>query len=536
MDPAPQSALIQLEGNGTWRSLFNNLQKRESDKDIFYFSQFLNFCSTGSGTIYLAGQATNPAPPTPATPGAQSTASAVFRLQPDRSILQLTQYAEPVGQILSCWDGGTQTYSFDKDGVMFSYVSDSEITGGKLFYKTPIVDTVPLSNRDLAFPTGPNSLFLVTNNRALVRVEGGQAKLYKTPNQAPQGNAIMVAEVNGQTYYLQQEARNNAVYLLYQPSLQSPVSGRQRDVVTLSCKECIVNGILPILRLNLGGSQVGPLRVDPHGNLAFEIPANATVGTYNGTLDVQGVILPLVVNVRGAGELPTPAITSVTNTAGNAGPFSPRQIAYVTFSPPSGRKAEAGDQASFELGGVSMELDGSPVRMIANDGKGRLTVVIPRDVEFKTRANLVLKIRDDRGATATSALAVINISARADVLFHYPDPTGLDLIPILVDEQNRWVGSRLYPAEKDTTVSAFGTGCGAPEGVADDQNVPEPGVEMPGTPILLIGGQTAEVKTIATPFVGVCQYQIKLGQDLFSGPNSIGFPAAQGEFRNFHVK
>ncbi|MCX6797043.1 MAG: hypothetical protein NTX98_01005, partial [Candidatus Doudnabacteria bacterium] len=198
--PIPQFMIVEWAG-GQWKVVFNNSIDRKSS----HFYNPADYCTTGGGTLYIAAQALQ-----------ADKGLGVYRIKEGKPT-QVRNQSAIIGSGISCGDGGVQVYAADQENYRYSYIADNA-TAETVFFTGLVVDTVALSSRDMMFMSGPTEVYVVAS-RSLIRVGGSSMpRLIKTSQQAPSGNAVMIAMINGRALYLQQEQRNQC-YWIYRPKL-----------------------------------------------------------------------------------------------------------------------------------------------------------------------------------------------------------------------------------------------------------------------------------------------------------------------------
>jgi uncharacterized protein (TIGR03437 family) len=429
---------------------------------------------------------------------------------------------------MACAENGVQTYAAEVDGnnlknIVYSTIPDSTPAGGTAqgsaeqpYFKGLIADTVSLDTRDSQLATGPNESIVVMANGSLMKM-GSQPKLIKGPGQNPTGNVQQVVKVGTQIVFL----LGGRAFYVYQPQPQTPVSGRQRDDVKISCRDCVPGGRVPSFQLRIAGQDV-PYGVSSTGEISFTVPSNAPTGTYEGTVNVSGLLKTVVVNVRPSTEPATPTITRVTTPSGGTGPFAPRSTVVIAYTGDPGKRETAGIDASFKLADVSGTCDGNPLRIKGNSGNGYLTAILPASAGQNNQCNLVIRV-EGGGVTVESSPYRINLAAVSNSLFTSFDFSTGQQMPQLSsagESQNGPAGSDINPLTPGSKIRAFGTGCGTAN-ISDGENVPEPGIDA-GEATIQIGSEFVAAKTTIAPLVpGLCFYDF-IAPNL-SGPQNFGF-------------
>lgn len=525
---SPHVNISQLEGS-SWKMIYNN-QLQTADRARL--SSLSGFCTTGTNTLYILGRAGDVPNTTP------TNAFTVFRVV-NRELQQARQYLPPVGVGMNCTENGVQTYYAEVAentlrSFVYAFIPDSAPAGGNAFsaaeqpfFKGLIADTIPLDSRDRQVATSGNESYLVMGNGSLMKM-GQQPKLIKAPGQNPQGNVTDAVKVGDQIVFLS----GGRAFYVYSPTVQSPLSGRPGDRVSISCKDCVVGGRVPSMQLRLSGQDT-PYGVTSTGEISFTIPSGATVGAYEGTVNVSGLARSFVLNVRPGSEPATPSITLVTTFSGGTGPFGARSTVNVMFTGDTGRaEAASQDTATYEMSGMSLSFDGEPVRLLGNNSRGTLTALLPRSAGTKSQGSLVLSVTSG-GVTVSSAPFRLSTAEVANSLTTFPD-FGTGRPTPMLSSEGGVVGISFNPLAANSKVRAFGTGCGS--GQTDDSaNVPEPGIEA-GETGLQIGGSfiTAKV-TVAPNTPGLCYYDFTMPQGMEPGPQTFGF-VGSSEFFYVWVK
>lgn len=504
-----QTFVLEFVGTNTSpRVIFNNLV----GVDKFQLASLSAFCATNGG-FYIAGADPN-----------MKSGQGVFRIV-NGLVQQVKGESVLSGSIIECGDFGLQTFSASPNGVVtYTYVPDSGPE--RMLFSGSLVGDVVLGSADRQYLVDPDTVYVATRTGALVRVAAGKAQVLKLPSQQPTGSAVAVAIAAGKKLLLQTEGsfpfsptQNlplNRSYWLYEPAIHTPVAaGRPGDTVKYTGADLSVGGSRPSLSLQIGGRDV-QWRSSFDGNtIEVLIPANAPFGRYEGAVDVQGIKIPVTLHVQSeAQSLPT--VTAVVRGASFApAPVSPRMHITVFYSGATGARAQAGAAAAYELGGVSAELDGVPVRLVFNDGNGQLNAVLPNTPAGKVFGQLVVKV----GGVSSLPYPVAIVS-RADELFMFVE-NGVPL-PILTDPAGNLITGANRVAANGVVVG-YGTGCGSGN-LPDNANTPGTGVAV-SRPAVRINGQAAEVQYagLVAGFVGLCQYNIKLPASLQPGSASMQF-------------
>ena len=127
-----------------------------------------------------------------------------------------------------CGGSGFLTNPPTLKNIIYSTIPDSAPASGSAgasaeqpYFKGLLADTIPLDSRDVQIATGANESIVVMANGSLMKM-GNQPKLIKSPNQAPTGNVQQAVRVGNQVVFLQ----SGRAFYVYQPVVQSPVSGR----------------------------------------------------------------------------------------------------------------------------------------------------------------------------------------------------------------------------------------------------------------------------------------------------------------------
>lgn len=497
--PIPQFMIVEWAG-GQWKVVFNNSVDRRTN----HFYSPVAYCTTGSGVLYIAAQALQ-----------TDKGAGVYRIKEGKPTLVRNQSAI-IGTGLNCGEGGVQVYAADEENFRYSYIADNAMSE-TVFFIGRVVDTVALSSRDTMAFVSPTEAYVVAN-RSLVRVGGGvPPRLTKTPQQSPSGNILGVVLVDGRPLLLQQEKTNKA-YWIFRPRLSGNISGRPGETVKLAGTDLVVESKVPTLSLMIGGKDVDywPSTL---GEIAIVIPKDAVEGNYEAVVDVFGIKLSATLTVRGQAELPAPTITAVVNGASlQSGPLAPRMPFVVYFSGLTGFEEAAGDAAVFEIGGMSAFFDDYPVRLLYNNGTGQLTGVVPGYAALQSAGRLVLKARQTNGTFSASAPITVAFLPSVHTLYQYGEG-----VPVMTDDQGRLVGSRLNPAVRGSTVTAYGTGCGQPPDLQDDKNVTQE-IVLPSTPTFTMAGLPAEVKSVSLlpDPIGTCAYKVAV-PDTANGRTSFWF-------------
>ncbi|MDE2312372.1 MAG: hypothetical protein KGJ93_04790, partial [Patescibacteria group bacterium] len=295
------------------------------------------------------------------------------------------------------------------------------------------------------------------------------------------------------------------------------------DTVTVDGSALIIDNRLPSFTLLISGRQVA-YGATSSGKITIDIPSYAAPGNYTGTFDVAGVKISQPIQVQTPGQA-APVITSVLNGATFQGSsLAPREhISIFLSKAATGSPASLTSYPTYELGGMSAQLDGTPMPLIYNSGSGQINAILPKSAAGKSEGNVTVSIKYT-GGTATSQPFKVNLGPVDDSFFQFPDADGKTL-PILTHANGALV-SKASPASVGETLVGYGTGCApSPASLPDDGQLNPASIPSAVTPSLLVGGQAAQVTYagLVQGFVGLCQYNFVIPASAGSGDISMQF-------------
>jgi len=537
--PVPQGLFVKIGTDGQITVLFNNLKDANNN---FWFSSLSNFVMTDT-SLYIAGQLTE-TPPTPVPPATKSNQVLLSRIGPDGKPVTIKGYFNGAGSVINSLSNGVQITSLDSTNsvIQYSFLPDNSLPVGSAFqtgevtiYAGTNIDGVTLSPQDLQIPVSQNELYIVSSTTgSLLNAKNGTAKLVHTPQMSPGGNARDIAVAGNLTAYVQNQNGLNFTYYMYMPTLsQAFYTGSPGDTVTIEGTGLVVDGALPSISLNIGGRNVA-FGADSTGKITVTIPSFAQPGTYNGTINASGVVVPLTVVVQPAGQ-PAAVIASVQNAANFqvSGALVPEELVTIFLSKPVGTTASAQTFPTYELGNVSATFEGVRMPIIYN-GNGQINALLPKAAGGKTQGKIIVSVK--YGSTAVNSVPVsINIGVADDSFFEYNDTDGKRLA-IVTDANFKLIGAG-NPATPGQTVSGFGTGCMPdPTKLPDDDKIVPAYVPSAVFPTLVVGGKTATVLAagLAPGFAGLCQYNFVIPAGV-SGDVSMQFAGTAYTY-TFRVK
>jgi uncharacterized protein (TIGR03437 family) len=513
LPPGPQGLFVDVGPDGQIAVIFSNLKDQNNN---FWFSAISEFVRTDT-SLYIAGQLAD-SPPVPTPPATKSNQVQISRIGQDGKPVSVKGYFDAAGSLMTSWNNGIHVTSLDSTGAVlqFSFLPDTSLplgggfnTGEVRLFAGSIIDGVALSSRDAQFPVGQKELYIISAaTGSLLDVNNGSAHLVHTPQMAPGGNARAIIVAGGQIVYVQNQGNVNYTYNVYIPSLaQSFYTGLPGDIISIQGNGLVVDGVLPSVTLNIGGRNV-QFGADSTGRITVNIPSFGQPGTYNGTINVNGVILPLTVVVQVPGQ-PAAIVTSIQNGATfQASSLVPEELVTIFLAKPVGTQSTAQTYPTYELGNVSATFEGTPMPLIFS-GQGQINALLPRIAAGATQGKIIISVRYSPNVIASVPFTV-NIGVADDGFFQWNDPSDGQRLAIITHADGTLVGNApLSIATPGETLVGYGTGCAPDPAKLPDDTKPVPTFTPSAvTPTIFVGGKAAQVVAagLAQGFAGLCQY------------------------------
>lgn len=505
---APQLLVVEL-GSSEVRLLFNTSVATNK-----YSVSPVAFCISNS-SLYLLGQVPDNLP-------ASKTAQALFRVTSGK-LAMLKDYFEPAGKQIACTDNGVQAYAQTQSGLSFSYFADTS-TAEQVFFAGNQVEGASLSSKDIQYPVSAQELYLVTAGKAAVYINGGKARLAKTPAQNPKGTPTGVLTAQKQTLLMQAEAGSRSFWMFAPAMGIAAYSGKPGTSLSLSGTDLVIEGQLPSVMLD---GVPADYSADTQGTLTLRLPTDVQPGAVlNGTVSVWGMALGFTVQILPPEAPDAPKIVSAF--AENE-TFAPRSILEIGHSRIRD-DFEAADPASpvFSLGGISAFLDDTPLRFLAS-GPETLSVLLPKAAIGKASGKLTIHLSRD-GYELDSAPVAITLAPQSDRLFGF-DFAGIQL-PLIFRENGTLI-TQFTPAKPGDVLTAFGTGCAIDPLPEDWENLAEDTAAAQLELLINEAKLSADSATMLTRKPGVCKYQFTLPLDTQAGTAQLTFASSGAKYPLF---
>jgi uncharacterized protein (TIGR03437 family) len=254
-------------------------------------------------------------------------------------------------------------------------------------------------------------------------------------------------------------------------------------------------------------------------------PGNLDVGTYNGTVTVQGTggaTGSTTVNVTLTVTAPLPTVTRVVNAATFLdGPIAPGEIITIggtDLGPNEIILAQvSGGRLTTSLGGVQVLIGGFAAPMISIASRNQVSAIVPYQVAGLLDTFVQVRYR----GVSSNAFRVGVVSTSPGIFAQNSSGSG----PGVILNQDGTLNGPGNPAEKGSIVVIFGTGEGVPS------NRPESGAIITATtleglprpllrPAARVDGQPADVVyagSISGQVAGFLQFNVRLSPTARSG-------------------